>query len=494
MKFLKLGGALCGLAIMAVLLVANPTHASNNQGNPPGNNGFVKINNEVVPDSIPQNHPHVTCKFRIDFYNYDKNFLNFAWVDFDLQAPTAGPGYNVSPSFAGPIFIGQDSALGGNDLDASEEVTLNFTGTPAVQGYHVKVTVHADGSQGSDKKHKVFWVEPCGKPKAPEVTVKAGPCVAPNVIANGTATVTVENKNAVAQSYKVTLNGVTKDVTVAADSSEQVVFTGLAPGTYPVVVKDGKKFEVTKSVTIESCPAVTPTVGKKVVSCFGGQQIGAVTISVTNPNTYDVTYQVALGGVTQTAVVAAGVTKDVQFAPTPGSYTVTIVGDNDTRASTQVTVDKCPAHKPKVSVAPGTCVDKGALTGTVTVLVKNTNTYNVIYTVTVNGVSKDVTIAPKSKDTIVFTGLAAGTYKVVVKGDNDTKVKTKVTLDECPLVIIPTPTPTPQVLGATTSIATPASIPATGMSGQSIMFSLIPAALTYAVLYRRQKRLAAQKN
>jgi hypothetical protein len=29
------------------------------------------------------------------------------------------------------------------------------------QGFHVKLTVHAEGSQGADTKHKVFWVEGC---------------------------------------------------------------------------------------------------------------------------------------------------------------------------------------------------------------------------------------------------------------------------------------------------------------------------------------------
>ncbi|MDQ1517553.1 MAG: hypothetical protein QOE80_3383 [Actinomycetota bacterium] len=38
----------------------------------------------------------------------------------------------------------------------------------AKQGYHVKVTIHADGSKGSDVKHKVFWVSPC--PESPTTT------------------------------------------------------------------------------------------------------------------------------------------------------------------------------------------------------------------------------------------------------------------------------------------------------------------------------------
>jgi hypothetical protein len=52
-----------------------------------------------------------------------------------------------------------------NRLDASETYTLSFTGTPhPQQGFHVKLTIHADGSQGADTKHKVFWVQPCEVP------------------------------------------------------------------------------------------------------------------------------------------------------------------------------------------------------------------------------------------------------------------------------------------------------------------------------------------
>ena len=37
----------------------------------------------------------------------------------------------------------------------------------AVQGFHVKLTVNADGSQGADVKHKVFWVTGCDVPPPP---------------------------------------------------------------------------------------------------------------------------------------------------------------------------------------------------------------------------------------------------------------------------------------------------------------------------------------
>ena len=61
------------------------------------------------------------------------------------------------------MFIGQDAAGGGTDLDA--QATYNLSGLlgqlgdpQPQQGYHVKLTVHADGSQGADTKYKVFWV------------------------------------------------------------------------------------------------------------------------------------------------------------------------------------------------------------------------------------------------------------------------------------------------------------------------------------------------
>ncbi len=157
---LSLGMAL----ILGFLITANASTFAASQNNPAGNNGVVKINNEVVPDNIPQNHPHVSCSFSVEFYNYDKN-NNYADVNFELQAPTnkSGDSLKVETGNLHP-FIGGDVAGGGNDLDARETYTLSFTGTPQQnQGYHVKLSVVAVGSKGSNAKHKVFWVEPCAQ-------------------------------------------------------------------------------------------------------------------------------------------------------------------------------------------------------------------------------------------------------------------------------------------------------------------------------------------
>ena len=66
---------------------------------------------------------------------------------------------------------GTTTAAAGREagLDASKTYTLDFSGIEPhpQQGFHVKLTINADGSQGADVKHKVFWVEGCDTPPPP---------------------------------------------------------------------------------------------------------------------------------------------------------------------------------------------------------------------------------------------------------------------------------------------------------------------------------------
>ena len=128
--------------------------------NPPGNNGTIKID-DVPFDDAPDNEPHVGCTFQVDFYGYDEGDL-FADVTFESHPPT-GP---VVTLLEDEVFIGEDDNSGGGSeagLDASETYTLDFTGIEPhpIQGFHVKLTINADGSQGADVKHKVFWSTGC---------------------------------------------------------------------------------------------------------------------------------------------------------------------------------------------------------------------------------------------------------------------------------------------------------------------------------------------
>jgi LPXTG-motif cell wall-anchored protein len=148
------GGAVC-------LVAAIPGQAS---ADPPGNNGTVKID-DVEFDSHPDNEPHVGCIFQVDWYGFDKGDL-FSHVTFAVHPPTGN-----EVILTDEVFIGGDDNSGGGSeagLDASETYDLTallqkFTPHPQ-QGWHIKLTVNNDGSQGADVKHKVFWVTGCEKP------------------------------------------------------------------------------------------------------------------------------------------------------------------------------------------------------------------------------------------------------------------------------------------------------------------------------------------
>jgi hypothetical protein len=138
--------------------------ALNAGNNPPGNNGTCKIQEVGDNVEIPDNDPHVGCKFQIEFRGYDKDVGMAKWK-LEGQAPT---GKDI-PVLNDEVDIGQDSAGGANDLDAIVLVDLTdklgaLEPPHPNQGFHLKLTVNAPGSQGSDVKHKVFWVHGCTTP------------------------------------------------------------------------------------------------------------------------------------------------------------------------------------------------------------------------------------------------------------------------------------------------------------------------------------------
>jgi hypothetical protein len=151
-----LAAASCGAGLLAVM--ASPAAA---QQGPPGNNGTVKIDGTEFDDH-PNNEPHVGCQFQVDFYDYDQGDLQ-ATVLFEAWPPT-GSGQDL---LSDELDIGGDPNGGGTDLDASGTYDLSdaLAGfTPSQQGFHVRLTIHAEGSQGADVKHKVFWVSGCETP------------------------------------------------------------------------------------------------------------------------------------------------------------------------------------------------------------------------------------------------------------------------------------------------------------------------------------------
>lgn len=161
---LAIGGGISAVTGVVLALVFGGAGAPA-ASNPPGNNGTVKIDG-VVFDQHPNNEPHVGCTFQVDFYGFDEGDL-FADVEFAVWPPTGG----MFTILEDTVFIGEDDNSGGSSeagLDAEQTYDLAAALAPfephPQQGWHVKLTVHADGSQGADTKFKVFWVTGCEEP------------------------------------------------------------------------------------------------------------------------------------------------------------------------------------------------------------------------------------------------------------------------------------------------------------------------------------------
>lgn len=130
-------------------------------GNPPGNNGTVKVDGMPF-DQGPGNESHVGCAFEVNFFGFDQGAFT-GTATFELQSPT-GSGVLLADS----TFIGGDPAGGGTDLDGSlvedlsGQIAVSLATAQPNQGFHMMLTVEAQGSIGAMTKHKTFWVTDCG--------------------------------------------------------------------------------------------------------------------------------------------------------------------------------------------------------------------------------------------------------------------------------------------------------------------------------------------
>jgi len=174
------GLVLTGLVVMLISLVS----AGAAGADPKGNNGTIKVDG-VALQGGQANEPHVDCTFALEFSGYDQGDLK-ASIAFALQSPTRrASGSQVL--LTDTLAIGEDAAGGATDLDASKEYQLDFSGvTPhPKQGFHVKVTIRADGSQGADTKHKVFWVQPCPPETTTTTTTTTSTTTMPTTVPAG---------------------------------------------------------------------------------------------------------------------------------------------------------------------------------------------------------------------------------------------------------------------------------------------------------------------
>jgi hypothetical protein len=124
-------------------------------GDPPGNNGTIKIVADSTSDVDPGSEPQLEgCLVWLEFYGYDLN----QQADITFSAiPPSGEAQLLSYL----ATVSDDPAGGGQDKDA----TLAFNLTAALQGvasdpergYHIKVASNTVGAPGGAKQ-KVFWM------------------------------------------------------------------------------------------------------------------------------------------------------------------------------------------------------------------------------------------------------------------------------------------------------------------------------------------------
>ena len=108
------------LSVFVIALAGVALAATSALGDPPGANGTIKIDRQPF-DSHPNNQPHVGCNFQVDFYGFDQGNFN-AKVTFELHPPS---GRRVL--LTDTVFVGQDAAGGGTDLDAQKTYNLSST-------------------------------------------------------------------------------------------------------------------------------------------------------------------------------------------------------------------------------------------------------------------------------------------------------------------------------------------------------------------------------
>jgi hypothetical protein len=148
--------------IPAVLAVALGTFAlPAAAGNPPGNNGTVKVDTKDV-DTLPDNQPHADCRFRIDFYGFDAGAG--AEITFTVISPTVATEVNIGPFSINDLLSSGQAGAGTTDgYDTSYTIDLNNTLAAYMANgqAHLRLTVHADGAVNADTKFKTFWVSGC---------------------------------------------------------------------------------------------------------------------------------------------------------------------------------------------------------------------------------------------------------------------------------------------------------------------------------------------
>ncbi|MFN8264743.1 MAG: gliding motility-associated C-terminal domain-containing protein [Chitinophagaceae bacterium] len=382
--------------------------------------------------------PGNTYYLMIDGLNGDK-------CTFTIAANTGVSILNITPTNPS-ICNGQSvnlTASGGNGtyswspgtgLNTTSGATV--TASPTTLGGNTYTVTSATPSGCPTTKTVTVTVNPV--PAAPTLSVTAQPtCSTPTGTITITAPLTAGNTFSIDGSTYTNTTG---------------IFTGVAPGSYNVTVKNSSGcISPLASVTVNNAPAA-PAAPTASVTVQPTCSVNTGTITITAPTGAGFTYSVDGTTYTNTTGIFSGLT--------PGNYNVTVKNSSGCISPiTALTVNAAPSAPaaPTASVtAQPTC---SVNTGTITI----TAPTGAGFTYSVDGTTY-------TNSTGVFTGLTPGNYNVTVKNSSGCiSAPTALTVNAAPSApAAPTATVTAQ---PTCSVAT-GTITITAPTGAGFTYSV----------------------
>ena len=252
------------VALFVATLGGQAGAAKKPPGDPPGNNGTIKIEQGNPTNSDLGNEPHGdNCEIWVEFYGFDagpEGKGQTADLTFTLVSPTkpkakdgsevvfrapeekSKPGYKIS-----------SDAAGGGPNDPEPAYTYSFNLTTAMQGvephpkqgYHVKLSVDVREAPGNSK-HKVFWMKECppAPPPSPETASTASTLrISKEQVGTGQGPFT----------FDLNCDHSPLNQTFTLKAGEKLDITNVPPGTTCVVTETDKKGA--ESTTITEDPA-----------------------------------------------------------------------------------------------------------------------------------------------------------------------------------------------------------------------------------------------
>lgn len=192
----------------------------------------------------------------------------------------------------------------------------------------------------------------------PTLVVIPGGCVEAGAL-EGTFDVTLTNPNKHDKTYTITVDGVQKTLVVPGEGVNDIAFTELAAGDYTIDVAGPRGTEASATASIAECHTrELPIVDVDGCGCVNpGDRDGRLTLTITNPNDYAVTYTVRVGWQTKDVFVDSRATESVTFKHLrAGDYNIQVTGDDCTELCLRATIEQCPCppcpQEPETPVEP----------------------------------------------------------------------------------------------------------------------------------------------